>query len=182
MLAVLQFVTAVGLKGVQHDHCTWNGNRTLNIWVSSILDHRDIYSWTLSATFWSEINVISVCSVIIVGLSSKWSLARGLLSKISRTGAGTFCSSGILVSSVGVLWWWLVGVWPSTFAREGDILFLRSGVSVIASTAGSPFCPSISSGLKELLTNDRFQFSAFIICLEAWRSPHNLVLLRRLDD
>ena len=158
MLAVLQFVTAVGLKGVQHDQCTWNGNRTLNIWVSSLLDHRDIYSWTLSATFWSEIKVISVCSVIIVGLSSKWSLARGLLSKISRTGAGTLCSSGILVPSVGVIWWWLVGVWPSTFAREGDILFLRSGVSVIASTAGSPLCPSISSGLRNCWPTIGFNF------------------------
>ena len=158
MLAVLEFVTAVGLKGVQHDQCTWNGNRTLNIWVSSILDHHDIYSWTLSATFWSEIKVISVCSMIIVGLSSKWSLARGLPGKISRTEAGTFCSSGILVSSVGVIWWWLVGVWPSTFAREGDILFLRSGVSVIASTAGSPFCPSISSGLRNCWPTIGFNF------------------------
>jgi len=174
MLAVLQFVTAVGLTGVQHNQCTWNGNRTLNIWVSSILDHRDIYSWTLSATFWSEIKVISVCSVIIFGLSSKWSLARGLLSKISRTGAGTPCSSGILVSSVGVIWWWLVGVWPSTFAREGNWLNWLN--------CWFPILSVYFLRTKELLTNDRFQFSAFIICLEAWRSPHNPVLLRRLDD
>ena len=33
---------------------------------------------------------------------------------------------------------------------------------------------------KQLLANDRFQFTALIICLEARQSPYNPVLLRLL--